>query len=553
MSTKGARRARTAPRESIATPHARGARPAAQPVDERRRLGIIIGLSLALGIILFALAYAHQSVPLAGIDAEDYGQMGRQIATGQGFSSLFMPLNGLAFLKERGLSLTPPWPNISRFPLPPLVMALIFRIFGASDLAVAGYSLIGYLAAVPFAVLIGRRLGGLALAAFAGILVVAHPDALQLAYSGLTEPLSGTVLLAAAWLVIRRDVRSHLLAGAVFGLGYWNRTTLLALAVPAAVMIWQTATRRRDSLLAFGLAAAAIAAPWAIWTWVLTGSPFFNLQNASVLTLGADPNRPDFAWYQLAYQAAAPDIGAALAKWIHEATTIYEILPDTLGPIYLLIFAIVGWWFCPPALRRLRWLLLVWILLQIAIYSFAGNISRFYTILLPFVTLFGGLGILTLARRVFSSDRLAILSAAVIALLVALPSIGAITGIRNFEGSPSRDDVFSAIVDVSLDNGPYVASKVAPNGLVLSNMPWSVAWRAARPAAPIPPRPADLDQFERDTGLRVAALYLTPQMYIVGVPSSWSEWRELRGNQQPPPGYVLDRRFRDGSVLFLRQ
>lgn len=510
--------------------------------------------------MLFALLYRQQSVPLAGIDAEDYAQIGRQIAEGNGFTSLFMPLNGLAFLLERGTSLEPPWPNITRFPLPPLVMALIFKVIGPSDLAASFYSLIGYLVVVPFAVLLGKKLGGWPLAVFAGGMVVLHPDAAQLSFSGLTETVSSAILIAVAWLVLRNDLRSHVIAGLVLGLGYWNRTTLIALALPVAVLLWYTAEDRKKSTGYFLGATILVALPWMIWTFILTGNPLFNLQNASVLTLGADPTVTAFGWYTLTYQAAAPSLGDTFGKWIQEFLTFYEILPaaqgfdypGVLGPWYLLIFAIYGWLVCPEPLKPFRWLVLGWLVLQIVIYSFAGNISRFYTIFQPFVTIFGGFGILHLVSRAL--DRWGgYTAAAAAAFLISLPTFAAASGFQNFEGSPDRSDVFSAIVDVSLENGGYVASKTGSNDLILSNMPWSVAWRAHRPSAPIPPTPDGIAEFEQKTGLRVAALYLTPQMYIVGVPPTWSEWRELRGAERAPTGFVLDRRFRDGSMLLLRE
>ncbi|MCS7002449.1 MAG: hypothetical protein NZ518_06340, partial [Dehalococcoidia bacterium] len=183
-------------------------------------MAVAIVALLAFGVILWTAVIAQQSIVLVGIDAEDYAQMGRQIASGAGFTSLFMPLNGLAWLQQQGKSLEPPWPNISRFPLPPLVMAGLFRIFGPNDYAAAGYSLIGYLAAAPFAFLIGRRVGGMTLGLLAGALCLAHPDALQLSFSGLTEPVTTAILLATAWLVLRQGPRAHWVAGALFGLSY---------------------------------------------------------------------------------------------------------------------------------------------------------------------------------------------------------------------------------------------------------------------------------------------------------------------------------------------
>jgi hypothetical protein len=231
--------------------------------------------------------------------------------------------------------------------------------------------------------------------------------------------------------------------------------------------------------------------------------------------------------------------------------TVWELWPDSLGPVYLLAIAVVGWVVCPPAARSLRWLVVAWLVLQVIVYSFAGNITRFYTIFLPFVTLFASLGIVWLAGRTLGS-RWAPAFGGLLILLVALPSLGAVTGLRPFEGSPTRSDALSAIVDVSLEAGPTIAALTGPNDLVLSNVPWSVAWRAQRPSAPLPALPNEVEELERRSGLRVAAIYVTPQVYIVGMPAGWREWTRLRDRTEPPPGFRFERRFRHGGVLYLR-
>ncbi|GIW07071.1 MAG: hypothetical protein KatS3mg060_1876 [Dehalococcoidia bacterium] len=524
--------------------------PPATVTDDQRRVTLLILGLMALGVLLWALTYRAQAIPLAGIDAEDYAQIGRQIAQGHGFTTLFLPLNGLAWLLETGRSLTPPWPNISRFPLPPLFMAGAFTLLGPSDLAASLFSLFGYLLGIPFAVLLGRRLGGLVIAALTGTLYTVHPDALQLSISALTEPLSASLLLAAAWLVLRDDARSHAIAGAIFGLGYWNRTTLLLLAAPAFVVIWLRATNRLRSAALFAVGAAALAGPWLVISWFMTGDPLFNLQNATVIPFGVEGGPTTFPWYTLNYSPQVP-LGPLLLKWVGQAATVWELWPDSLGPVYLLAIAIVGWVVCPSPARPLHWLVVAWLVLQIVVYSFAGNITRFYTIFLPFVELFAGVGITWIAGRTIGA-RWSPALGGLLVLLVALPSLGAVTGVRPFEGSPSRSDALSAIVDVSLEAGPAIAAVTAPNDLVLSNVPWSVAWRAQRPSVPLPAFPSGLEEFERTTGLRVAAIYVTPQVYIVGMPAGWREWTLLRDRLEPPAGFRFERRFLHGGVLFVR-
>src|SRR4051794_4324088 len=72
----------------------------ATAVHDIRSFWLLTAGLAVVAFLLWALAYAHSDVPIAGIDAEDYGQIGRQIANGQGLTTLFLPLNGLAWLKD---------------------------------------------------------------------------------------------------------------------------------------------------------------------------------------------------------------------------------------------------------------------------------------------------------------------------------------------------------------------------------------------------------------------------------------------------------------------
>ena len=54
-------------------------------------------------------------------DAYHYADIGRQIARGDGMTTLQTYPYVLAWLRETGLPTAPPWPNVTRFPLLPLM------------------------------------------------------------------------------------------------------------------------------------------------------------------------------------------------------------------------------------------------------------------------------------------------------------------------------------------------------------------------------------------------------------------------------------------------
>ena len=69
-------------------------------------------LPILLASVIFALYFRAQPHWLADPDAQDYAQLGRQIAAGRGPTTLFMPWNGLDYLHRRAEESGPPVPPV---------------------------------------------------------------------------------------------------------------------------------------------------------------------------------------------------------------------------------------------------------------------------------------------------------------------------------------------------------------------------------------------------------------------------------------------------------
>src|SRR5688572_19111400 len=107
----------------------------------RRAAWLAALLPTLVAALVFSAYFQAQPHWLADPDAQDYAQLGRQLAAGRGPITRYMPWNGLDYLTQRGGVPTdgdsaPTWPNIVRFPLTPLLMALGFLAFGPGDAAV---------------------------------------------------------------------------------------------------------------------------------------------------------------------------------------------------------------------------------------------------------------------------------------------------------------------------------------------------------------------------------------------------------------------------------
>ena len=138
-------------------------------------------LPVLVAAVVFALYFRAQPHWLADPDAQDYAQLGRQLAAGRGPSTRYLPWNGLDYLVQRGVALgagqaDASWPNIVRFPLTPALMALGFLVAGPSDEAVHLPAGLAFILTAGCAALLGARVYG--------------------AWAGLTAGLAVTFLVA---------------------------------------------------------------------------------------------------------------------------------------------------------------------------------------------------------------------------------------------------------------------------------------------------------------------------------------------------------------------
>jgi len=297
-------------------------------------------------------------------DAFDYAQIAREIARGHGMSSLqaIYALH-LDFLRGHD-GFAAPWPNLHRFPLPSLVLALWFRWLGPGTLAVVAYGVAFH--AATSALLFGwaRAALGTVAAAATVILFTCNGAMLESACSGLSEPPVAfffTLSAWAAWRASRRNATAlWLAAGAALGAATLARTNALlaapwfalALALQAGWGEGAARTRARGALLAGALFAGGlllVLAPWLLRNQALTGSPFFSLHGYFLLPsgTGASWEKWDLTvpWVRervppLEFALAHPD--ALLAKWWRHLRALLADLPTFAATFGVFPLALVA-------------------------------------------------------------------------------------------------------------------------------------------------------------------------------------------------------------------
>jgi hypothetical protein len=525
-------------------------------------------LPTLLAIVVFALYFQAQPHWLADPDAQDYAQLGRQIVAGRGPTSRYMPLNGLAFLAQRNPAhpAVDPWPNITRFPLTPALMALGFGAFGANDEAVHLPGGLAFVLTAACAGWLGGRAYGPWAGLAAGLTAAFLPLLVNYSLTGLTEPLLGALLLATLASVVAGRLA---LGGLLLGLAILNRydTALLALPILGLWLLprpdrWRAGVR----LLA---PAAIVVLPWTLYLTVVAGTPLFNLQPASIAAQ-ASGRSDGLGWY-------LPEYVPPGDVWTRNPAAALRTAWDEVSGTPNYLRKLLGWsWLAAGAAAcllslvrergrgdasRLTVFLLVAILLRAGLASTLGlNLQRHFVPLVPLLLVIVAGEAIWLVQAVLGrlpigtgTRRLARLAGEVTVVgLMALPGLWTIAPFLMPPVQPLGPPTRTGEVEAHPEYLARLAEIVGPDQLVASNVPWSVAWQGDRRAIPLPPTVEETVSLERRFGLAVDAIYLAGQVAIADAPRSWRGWDELRRRGVAPPGYTLAESFPNGGRLYLK-
>ncbi|MBI3946143.1 MAG: glycosyltransferase family 39 protein [Armatimonadetes bacterium] len=505
-------------------------------------------------------------------DAEDYAQIARQLALGHGLTSLTMPLCGLEYLRQSGAdpSGQPFWPNLHRFPFMPLVEWGLFRLFRPSDGTLSLASGIFYLGSVPLVYLLGRRVFGNGVGLAGAVLHLFSPPALGASVSGLTEPATTFLLMATLLLLTGpRGRPATALAGVAWGICFWNRYTCAMVALPLSAYLWAQDRRRAPgNVAAFLIAMGVTMAPEMLRNARLAGDPLFSVTAALMVPFKSALAPTVHGWYIPVYVKPMHTLlawpGAIAEKWIHEFYGGWRHLPLLLGLEHLYPLLLLSLFLRAEsaAQRRLRLLTLALVALHELTLPFLSNIVRYYAYLSPLLLLFAAWGGQVLARQVgpalwprtsgeAGGPRLLgrTIPAAVALVLLGSPMV---IGWVKMDGPRPGRDPSHALVDAVRSHMLGVREAIPPEKIVLSNAPWSIAWRARRKSVPLPPGPSLVPLLAREYHLDIGGIYLTPRTIGAWETPNWGAWEAVRAGERAVPGFVAARRFRDGALLLVR-
>jgi 4-amino-4-deoxy-L-arabinose transferase-like glycosyltransferase len=469
---------------------------------------------------------------LATSQAMDQAQIGRGIASGQGWRTNLVRPRAIGQLQDHGKDVTQEiWYDTYNAPLPPLVDAISLLpvkahlvmnprdVVYTGDRAIAAMSILLFLCSVTVLFFTARRLFDSRLALLACGLVLLCDALWQYSLSGLPQMLLLLLFNLTIYALVRaienhyadRSARIPLIAtGIGFGLLALTHALTVWMFLPILIVaFFFFRPRVRAGAIMLG-AFAAVYLPWLIRTYAICGNPagvaFYSVLDGVV--------HPESGWMRrMNLDMSQVGVGAFRNKMvgnlIGQAGHIFEYFG--LSIVAVMFFAGLLYAFKRRETATLRWMLLaMWggAVLGMALYGINEEVgvaaNQLHLIFIPLMTCYG------LAYLLVQWNRLDIgipfARAGFLALLYflcTLPMIfRALSPVKTFVHWPPY---FPGAISVLHD-------WMKPAEVTASDMPWAVAWYANRRSLWVPDAPKNLLELSdyNVLGAPINGLYLTP-------------------------------------------
>jgi len=522
-------------------------------IEKWTHLGIRVSLWALLIFLVFAVMFSKSFTRTSGlqsVEAMDNAQVAYNVSQGKGFvTSVIRPLS-LAF---KGMENVQNQPDAINPPLYPFVLAMAFRLKGASDQTVVLTSALFFFLLMPLVYLLAKRLFGARVGNWALLFCLLNAPLLSYSVRGVAVPLVAflVTLLALALAYVgtptaeranregnKTDGVSPALAaviGALLGLGALAQYSIGLLVLPVGVYLAQVSRSRRVVVLGAFLACfVVVIAPWLYRNYRAFGNPFFCLRNYAFL-MGTTAYPGDTLYRRLEADLMTPFQflthwrGAPMGvmrKYALTAAAYYQQLPGLFNVLLMGFFLVSLFYpFSDRLVRRMR-VALIWMVaaLVMVVPFFDARGGDGIIALLPLVPLamvFAAAGFVRLLDEWLPQPLHRLSACAVTCALIALPLLTTLV----LQKAPP-DNLSATTLEI-------LRSHVDKNAIVVTNTPWEVAWVSRRKAIWFPETPQALDDIDQLIApSKVDYIYLSPS--IVNYPN-WGGgfWRAIYTTPQP--------------------
>lgn len=495
-----------------------------------RRL-LIAAFVGALAMMWFVFKFNGFAVP----DAMDQAQVGRQLAAGQGFTTLYARPLAMHIDLVRTGSVEVPMPEVSQAPLGPILNAIVLRAAGAMNLdddfgqnlgaqiypperfiTIAGF--LFFAGSLLLSYFLGRRLFGPRLALLGVGLVIVTDLAWRFVFSGLPQMamlffFNGALLALVAALEAQAAAKKiktlALLSVASLLLGLVTLGNGIGLLIFAGFWIFAVVfiRPRWPVALATPVAYALPLLPWAWHNWSAIRNPF----GLAFYELYRPHGTEALAWladFEPLVRFHLADFAANTAQQtLAQASSLFTYLGGSIvaSAFFVAVFLHVYRHWQPA---QLRWaVFLMWLGASAGMSIFgvdrAVSVNQLHILFLPIMIFYGLAFLLVLWSRLGFEQPL--LRGAFLALLF---TVSAVPLLGTAISTPPRINwppYFPAVIS-------RLGEWIEPGEAIAADVPWATAWYGGCTSLLLP---ESIGQFEiihseNLVGAPLVGIYLTP-------------------------------------------
>jgi hypothetical protein len=512
--------------------------------------------AVALGIIGIVILHFYQFRGLSTSVGMDQAQIGRAIASGEGWKTKLARPLAVGQLQAHGKDVaTAIWSDTYNAPLPPLVDAIALlsvkaslkmkpsTLIYAGDKAIATMSILLFIASLAVLFFTARRLFDQRLALLVCGLILLCEAMWQYSLTGLPQMLLLFLFNSTVYLLVRAVEAQHrdesplkwlIAAGAGFGLLMLGHALTFWMFLAALIFAVFFFRPRGWAALIMLAVFAIVYTPWMIRTWVVSGSP----GGVASYSIFNGVSHSEWGWMRrMNFDSNVGVLGGFRDKLtsglVSQTANLFEYFG--LSVVALVFFVSFLHPFKKTETAVIRWLLLsMWggAVLGMCLYGINEEqgvaANQLHLIFVPLMTCYGLAYLLVQWNRLgleFPFARAGFIT--LLYLLCAMPMIFSMPWLSPLRARVQWPPYLPPFISVLND-------WMKPDEVTATDMPWAVAWYADRRSLWLPETlktMTDLSDY-KTLGGPVNGLYLTPVSGVENklrdiVKGEYKEWASV--------------------------